>query len=44
MKKLYYAAMYEITDSIMWYVIDDRNHWNHWWNVSERYRKLRDNV
>lgn len=45
-KKAYYAAMYEITDSIMWLTINDtdptRTRWNHWWDISEGFREKRD--
>lgn len=45
MKKLYYAAMYEITDSIMWLTISgDSERWCRWWNISEGFRRKRDNA
>lgn len=42
MKKIYCSVMYEVTDSIMWLFVNNRNHWAHWWNTSEYYRRQRD--
>ncbi len=44
MKKIYYNAMYQITDSIMWLTmgVDKREEWQRWWNISEDYRNKRD--
>lgn len=50
LKRAYYQCMYELTDLIMWQFVNDgdfdggRERWNHWWNVSEDYRKKRDAV
>lgn len=39
LKQAYYAFMYNITDAIMWVVVDDRDHWARWWDISEGYRE-----
>lgn len=42
MKKLYYQAMYDLCDFIMWLRVDNREHFAGWWEASEYYRRKRD--
>lgn len=42
MKKFYYNVMFHLTDHIMGWKPNDREHWECWWEVSEYYRFKRN--
>lgn len=43
MTKLYYQAMFELCDFIMWCnPSNSREHFARWWEASEYYRRKRD--